>query len=43
MRGAAKARVFAEEMLQVLSNLIINTLDAVPEASGVLSLGVKFQ
>jgi signal transduction histidine kinase len=41
MKGPATARVFAGEILQVVSNLIINALDAVPEAGGVLSLRLK--
>jgi C4-dicarboxylate-specific signal transduction histidine kinase len=35
------ARVFAGEILQLISNLIINALDAVPESGGVLSLRVR--
>ena len=35
------ARVFAGEILQVISNLILNALDAVPETGGVLSLRVR--
>jgi signal transduction histidine kinase len=41
LRGPVTARVFAGEILQVVSNLIINALDAVPETGGVLSLRVK--
>lgn len=37
----AIAHVFAGEILQVLSNLILNSLDALPEAGGVLTLRVK--
>ena len=36
-----KARVFAGEILQVVSNFIINAMDAVPETGGVLSLRVR--
>ena len=36
-----KARVFAGEILQILSNLILNALDASPESGGVLHLRVK--
>jgi signal transduction histidine kinase len=41
LKGPAMARVFAGEILQVVSNLIINALDAVPESGGVLSLRVR--
>jgi signal transduction histidine kinase len=41
INGPAKARVFAGEILQVVSNLIINALDAVPETGGILSLRVR--
>jgi signal transduction histidine kinase len=43
VRGPVTARVFAGEILQVISNLIINALDAVPETGGVLSLRVRRQ
>ena len=41
LKGPVTARVFAGEILQVVSNLIINALDAVPETGGVLSLRVR--
>jgi signal transduction histidine kinase len=41
IKGPATARVFAGEILQVISNLIINALDAVPETGGILALRVK--
>jgi signal transduction histidine kinase len=41
LKGPATARVFAGEILQVVSNLIINALDALPESGGVLSLRVR--
>ncbi|HEY6764383.1 MAG TPA: HAMP domain-containing sensor histidine kinase [Candidatus Sulfotelmatobacter sp.] len=41
MRGPATARGFAGEILQVISNLILNALDAVPETGGILTLRVK--
>jgi signal transduction histidine kinase len=41
IKGPATARVFAGEILQVISNLIINALDAVPETGGILTLRVK--
>lgn len=37
----AIAHVFPGEILQVLSNLILNSLDALPETGGVLTLRVK--
>jgi signal transduction histidine kinase len=40
-KGTVTARVFAGEILQVVSNLVINALDAVPETGGVLSLRVR--
>ena len=40
-KGPITARVFAGEILQVVSNLIINALDAIPETGGVLSLSVR--
>jgi signal transduction histidine kinase len=39
--GPAYATVYASEILQVLSNLIINSYDALPEAGGTLCLRVK--
>ena len=42
-RGPAKAKVFAGEILQVASNLIINALDAMPKTGGLLTLRVKTQ
>jgi signal transduction histidine kinase len=39
--GPAYATVFASEILQVLSNLIINSYDALPESGGTLCLRVK--
>ena len=39
--GPVTARVFAGEILQVISNLILNALDAIPETGGVLSLRVR--
>jgi signal transduction histidine kinase len=41
LKGPVTARVFPGEILQVVSNLIINALDAVPETGGVLSLRVR--
>jgi signal transduction histidine kinase len=41
IKGPAKARVFAGEILQVLSNLIINALDALPETGGIMTLRLK--
>ena len=41
LKGPVTARVFGGEILQVISNLIINALDAVPETGGVLSLRVR--
>jgi signal transduction histidine kinase len=41
LKGPVTARIFAGEILQVVSNLIINALDAVPETGGVLSLQVR--
>jgi signal transduction histidine kinase len=41
LRQPVTTRVFAGEILQVLSNLIINALDAVPETGGVLSMRVR--
>jgi signal transduction histidine kinase len=39
--ATAIANVFPGEILQVLSNLILNSLDALPESGGVLTLKVK--
>lgn len=39
--ATAIANVFPGEILQVLSNLILNSLDALPETGGVLTLRVK--
>src|ERR1700729_2919455 len=41
LKGPVTARVFAGEILQVISNLILNALDAVPESGGVLSVCVR--
>jgi signal transduction histidine kinase len=41
LRGPAKSKVFAGEILQVASNLVINALDAMPETGGLLTLRVK--
>lgn len=41
LKGPVTARVFAGEILQVLSNLISNALDAVPGSGGVLSITVR--
>ena len=41
LKGPVTARVFGGEILQVISNLIINALDAAPETGGVLSLRVR--
>jgi len=41
LKGPVTARFFGGEILQVISNLIINALDAVPETGGVLSLRVR--
>ena len=43
LKGPAKAKIFAGEILQVASNLIINALDAVPKTGGLLILRVKTQ
>lgn len=37
----ATVRVFPGEILQVLSNLLLNSLDALPDSGGVLSLRIK--
>jgi len=39
--ATARANVFPGAILQVLSNLILNSLDALPETGGVLNLRVK--
>jgi signal transduction histidine kinase len=39
--GPAVASVFAGEILQILSNLILNSLDALPESDPVLCVRVK--
>lgn len=41
LNGPVIAPVFAGEILQIISNLILNALDAVPEIGGVLSLRVR--
>jgi signal transduction histidine kinase len=41
LRGSVTARVLAGEILQVVSNLIVNALDAVPESGGILELRVS--
>ena len=41
LKGPAMARVVPGEILQVVSNLMINALDAIPETGGVLSLRVR--
>jgi len=41
--GPAKARVMPGQILQILSNLILNSLDALPDAGGILSLRVRKQ
>ena len=43
LKGPAKAKVFAGEILQVASNLIINALDAMPRTGGLLTVRVKTQ
>ena len=40
-RGPAKATVFGSEILQVLSNLILNAVDALPRGEGRISVRVK--
>jgi signal transduction histidine kinase len=40
-RSPARARVFPGEMLQVLSNLILNSLDALPEENARLHVRVR--
>jgi signal transduction histidine kinase len=39
--ATAIANVFPGEILQVLSNLVLNSLDALPETGGVLTLRIK--
>jgi signal transduction histidine kinase len=39
--GPAVASVFAGEILQILSNLILNSLDALPESGAVLCVRVR--
>jgi signal transduction histidine kinase len=41
IQGPAKARVVAGQILQILSNLILNSLDALSDEGGVLSIRVK--
>jgi signal transduction histidine kinase len=41
IQGPAKARVVAGEILQILSHLILNSLDALSDEGGVLSFRVK--
>jgi C4-dicarboxylate-specific signal transduction histidine kinase len=40
-RGPAKANVFGSEILQVLSNLILNAVDALPRGEGRISVRVR--
>lgn len=40
-RGPAKATVFGSEILQVLSNLILNAVDALPRGEGRISVRVR--
>jgi signal transduction histidine kinase len=40
-RGPAKATVFGSEILQVLSNLILNAVDALPRGEGRMSVRVR--
>jgi signal transduction histidine kinase len=40
-RGPAIAKVFGTEILQVISNLLMNAIDAVPANEGRLLIGVK--
>ena len=41
IQGPAIARVMPGEILQILSNLILNSLDALPDEGGTLNLRVK--
>src|ERR1700712_5051987 len=41
VQGPAMARVFAGEILQVLSNLLLNSLDSLPEKGAILHLRIK--
>jgi signal transduction histidine kinase len=41
IQGPARARVVAGEILQILSNLILNSLDALTDQGGILSFRVK--
>ena len=41
VRGPAMARVFAGEILQVLSNLLLNALDSLPEEGAILHVRVR--
>jgi signal transduction histidine kinase len=41
VQGPAIASVFAGEILQVLSNLLLNSLDFLPETGAVLSIRIK--
>src|SRR5580698_3067034 len=40
-QGPARATVFGSEILQVLSNLILNAVDALPRGEGRISIRVK--
>lgn len=40
-RGPAPATVFASEILQVVSNLILNAVDALDDGKGAICIGVK--
>lgn len=41
VQNPAVARIFAGEILQVLSNLILNSLDALPQSGAILCLRVR--